>query len=201
MPIYHRYKLIHIHIPKCGGTSIEKFMGISFIWPIPYIEYSWGLYKTHELQHITCTEMLDLNIISRDKFKSYFKFAVIRNPYERMVSAICGAKKISDIKTFRYLLKYSDLSHVHYDPQAPFIYDKDGNLQVDRVIRFENYGKEVIDLLTNITGNKIISKKHNSNYHKTNYMSYYDTESLGIVNKMYARDFELLGYDMIYTPV
>ena len=64
--ISHQYKCIFIHIPKTGGTSIENVLSQ---------DKSKG--SDHRLLHeySNCSD-----------FDSYFKFAVVRNTYDRIWS-------------------------------------------------------------------------------------------------------------------
>ena len=61
-------KLIFVHIPKTGGTSIKKSLGIT--------NRSLGYHKRAN----------DIKKEIPDKWKNYFKFSVVRNPYDRVYS-------------------------------------------------------------------------------------------------------------------
>ena len=197
MTIYHKYKLIHVHIPKCGGQGVEPSLGVFFELDKIYFEYSWGLYKHYELQHLTCQQMLNLNIISKKLFDRYYKFAVIRNPYERLISAITWLYKVSDIDKVReYAKKINYESVLHVKPQHLFLYDKDGNIMVNEVFKMEKYQK-MIDMLKEKTGKSIDNVKHNASNRKKDYMVYFDQELLDFTNNFYAKDFELLGYEKV----
>lgn len=60
-------QLIFIHVPRTGGTTIESLFG----------------------QPMCDTSPADAIIqkIGVNKYKSYFKFAVVRNPFDRLVSS------------------------------------------------------------------------------------------------------------------
>jgi hypothetical protein len=79
MPIFDN-KITFIHIPKCGGTSIEKFLldngySISLFSPEGSI-----FINGHTPQHCTYKELKELNLLT-DKI-----FTVIRPEIERVVS-------------------------------------------------------------------------------------------------------------------
>ncbi|HMB01981.1 MAG TPA: sulfotransferase family 2 domain-containing protein, partial [Spirochaetota bacterium] len=61
------YKLIQIHIPKTGGSSIQRF-----IYGLPRIK----------APHRKSLQILE-NI---SRYKDYFTFAVVRNPLDRIIS-------------------------------------------------------------------------------------------------------------------
>lgn len=71
--IHHGLKCIFIHIPRTGGTSIEDFFG-KHVWPM-------GGKKA--CQHITARHAKK---IYAEWWDDYFKFSMIRNPYDLAVS-------------------------------------------------------------------------------------------------------------------
>ncbi|MDY7009062.1 MAG: sulfotransferase family 2 domain-containing protein [Cyanobacteriota bacterium] len=118
--ISDRYKCIFIHIPKTTGSSIEDV-----IFPHPRSEEQfWGLpnkYQTGCLRHLM-VKHIKLEV-SSDIFKSYFKFTVIRNPWDKAVSQFCYTQQkrpdllkllnLSKSSSFQeYLHKISEKNHV-----------------------------------------------------------------------------------------
>jgi hypothetical protein len=70
--ISHDYKCIFVHIMRCAGTSVEQWICQSDWW---FIE--------HQTKHLLTSQARSLY---RDDWDSYFKFAIVRNPFDRMVS-------------------------------------------------------------------------------------------------------------------
>ena len=66
-----RNKLIMIHIPRTGGTTIEKMSGFS-------------IHNERPDKHWSGKEIYDR--IGVGRWSSYFKFSIIRHPAERMRS-------------------------------------------------------------------------------------------------------------------
>ena len=106
MPISHDYKCLFIHIPRTGGTSFRKILGIDK-------ENEFSLSKSLELingkgllsmcnrnpelpshkvprvlhkEHLCMKHIFQLNIIDRNIFDEYLKFAFIRNPWDKALS-------------------------------------------------------------------------------------------------------------------
>lgn len=80
MVVCHQKKCIFIHIPKCAGTSIEQFIKDHGRNDLQFI----GLYQNRSLHHLTAIE---LKIIIKEQiFHHYYKFSVVRNPYDRLLS-------------------------------------------------------------------------------------------------------------------
>ena len=63
--ISDKHKLIFIHIPKCAGCSIEK------------------IFNSSMMDHQTALEIKSKHA---EKWNSYFKFTIVRNTWERLVS-------------------------------------------------------------------------------------------------------------------
>ena len=87
MPILHSAKIIFVHIPKTGGGSIEKSLGIYGSDNngnlTPDLSILYGKYKNKFLQHLTISEIKERNI---KDFESYKKISFVRNPYDKIIS-------------------------------------------------------------------------------------------------------------------
>ncbi len=87
MPIIDSRKLIFFHIPRCGGTSIERYFNTSGK------DQLHGVISKNKaritLHHLTPSEMLTHGYIDRHRFSSYTKFTIIRDPFDRIFSDYC----------------------------------------------------------------------------------------------------------------
>jgi hypothetical protein len=89
--ILEDYKLLFIHIPRTGGTSVEKFFEFkshdNLLSGRPPTVYNG--------QHFTLSEYAEkINV------EKYFKFTIVRNPWDRLLSW--------------YLWSYADLIYFQY---------------------------------------------------------------------------------------
>jgi hypothetical protein len=96
VPVFHSDKIIHIHVPRCGGTSInallwarEKNRVGKLATQSPNYHHLYGVHRlggsrTMELDHLDYCEMR--RSVSPWVWKSYRKFAVVRHPWDRFVS-------------------------------------------------------------------------------------------------------------------
>src|SRR3989338_1034910 len=195
MPIYHSYRVIYIHIPKTGGTSIEKYFGQQFSISKVYPEFLWGndREKGVIMHHLTCQQMLTLGYVSTETFSSYLKFAIVRNPYDRLVSEYhLSPKWRKNYPTFADFVRAlpHNINTLHFMPQHTFICDANGNLMVDKVIKFENYSREVQELLDSVGILRAnTDQKYNDREHKP-WHTYYTDELYSIVHSVYQKDFE-----------
>ena len=101
MPLSHKYKCLFIHIPRTGGTSFRQMLNIDE--EVGNLEYlnTMGLMPVQNNQshlpshtkprvlhkeHLCLKHMAQLNLISKEVFDNYYKFAFVRNPWDKVVS-------------------------------------------------------------------------------------------------------------------
>lgn len=214
MPISHDKKLIFIHIPKTAGTSIEKALDLH------HIENFFSFKRCHESmphivdlfsgseknrvyattpQHLTASQ---LKVVLGKTFDEYEKFAVVRNPYDRMVSEyhytqtnpnqrLNEFKRISFAKFVRKALQLPEmvrhsLFDSHLNTQCSFLHDSLGFSLVENVFKFES----LIDVFNRYNLKLLHERKSN----RKPFIEYLDDDSKRLINDAYAIDFETFGY-------
>jgi len=218
MPIIHSIKTIFIHIPKAGGTSIETVLCDFPLFRYQLVnKYNWyGNIKNdetkYELDHSTMA-YLKRNCKYYDN--SYFSFAIVRNPYARLVSEYhyCKyqysrfIKKLDSFKDFvyelkdkfDYVLKNKEKDHLyvsHYLPQYLFTHNYRKVKIVNKIYKLENLNEEWTDICEILDIDKeLVRTEKNASKFKYNYEDYYDDELKNIVYMMYKDDFEVFNYE------
>jgi|CryBogDrversion2_2_1035213.scaffolds.fasta_scaffold35579_2 hypothetical protein len=176
MPVSHKYKIIFIHIPKCGGTTIDHLLDI--------IDYSD--------QHYTLLQLK--NKLNPDIFNGYKKITVVRNPYTRLLSEYVFRSRFITRQplTFeQYIHKGSEYLNT---TQSAFLYNEQGNLNsINTIYKFENMNT-CIDDINIITGKSGYVHLNKSTYTKP-VEEYYTPELREIVYNTYKEDFINFGYD------
>lgn len=187
------FESIFIHIPKTGGSSIFE-----------------TLFSKKSNGHIRWNQYKQAN---NKKFQKYFKFAVVRNPWDRLVSAFFYLKKggmhsidkqwakenIDEFTSFeefvkRWLNKKNIYSGVHFKPQSYWICNENKKIMVDFIARLETIDQDFLFISNKIGSNKKIIKKLNTSP-RLEYRKYYDDNTKNIVHNIYKDDIELFGYD------
>jgi hypothetical protein len=135
MPIFNQ-DITFIHIPKCGGTSIENFVIEKGLNVSLYRKDLSVLINDHTPQHCTFSEIEKLGLLTEKIF------TVVRSDLDRVISEFFYIKKYrksfkGEFKTFDEFL---DL----------FLSDKNSRL-------FDSHNKKCIDFLLNEEG--IIDKR------------------------------------------
>jgi hypothetical protein len=190
---------IFIRNPKCATISIRN-VGKRLGFRIDEKDY-----------HQTALEWKQM----LPDYDDHFKFTVVRNPYDRLLSGylfICRRKlpKHREILS-RYgtnfekfvtgldrdfKMKLTDVDMVTW-PQKTWLTDEQGNVIVDKIGHFEDLGNFWKNLCQEKDWQFIPLPKSNATRHGP-WTNYYTSEMKEIVQNQYREDFELLDYDMYY---
>ena len=204
MPVFHEHKIIFFHIGKTGGFSIEKALGLGQLdYRVFDDRVVHGLNKGVMTQHARPGYVRD--IVGDDIFNEYYKFTIVRNPWDRMVSAYhylydFHVKKFGDFPTWlkhKYdmvtMNKYKEGSH--YTPQIEFTHE-DGVQVVDYIGRFEQLNESFDYICKKVDISNISLPMLNKSKHKKkSYIEYYTPETVKLVEEMYCEDIIEFGYE------
>lgn len=199
MPIFHEHKAIFVHIPKTAGTTILRMFGYS---EVPNNDMFYHMDDFFEYDHASAQL-----IKSREPeiYNYCYKFAIVRNPYDRLVSEYCWKKKDKDVRSvdvenmafadfikylyvnFDYIQAKSQKEKSHFIPQSNFVLDD------VEIFKFEEIDK-LIGYLVKKYELPVPVEKYNSTQHEY-FLNYYDDSLKSMVYDMYRTDFLLFGYD------
>ncbi len=208
MPLFHSKKVLFLHNPKTGGTTIEKVFDLDVtrenLFTIGDVKY----FSKHQcsLQHLSYIELK--RRIPSDIFDSYYKFTFVRNPWDRIVSTYCWDKR--EFKTFEKFVDFVETLYNKYTVETltdfpefsikycahlypQYIYTGEG---VD-VYRYENFTSEMSKIMgrfniSDPTLGKDIPLINSSSH--GHYSSYYNDRTREVVRKIYAEDIRRFGY-------
>ena len=185
-------RCIFVHIPRTAGTSFGRAL--------------YGLDYSHPL--------LDYFVAyDRTLVEQYFKFAVVRNPWDRFVSAfgkmqLLEAKGLIDptlrywkklgIQTFDQLVEALEipskrrvLQHIiFFRPQSEMLFRSE--YELDFIGRFEKLN-DCIATVEDALGTRLNLGVHNSSERKP-YTSYYRRRQIEVVGRFYEEDVKRLSY-------
>ena len=210
MPISHEDKIIFVHIPKTGGASIEKSLGIfgndNNGNLEPNFEILYGQTKDKILQHLKIEEIKKLK---KKEFETFKLVSFVRNPYERVLSKYYHDVKIArpdkpgstrDCNNFNdWIIKHQRGLSKFLRTQYSYVYDKNGNNLADFIGKFENFENDV-QIIKEKLGLKAKLEHKNKNPIKKDidWLSEYTQQGLEIVNRTYLCDFKVFNYEMKY---
>ncbi len=158
--------------------------------------------------------------IPLEKWQTYFKSCIVRNPYDRAISSYEFLtqrygdrrghpdldKKECDFKYFfknEERLNSNGYMHFHaYASQSQNIRDSKYGIKMDFIGKYENLEWDLMEILKKIGITKFPHLKmvknniHINKSKKNTITSYYDEETLKIVNELFKEDFEQFDYPM-----
>ena len=135
-----------------------------------------------------------------EQFDSFFKFAFVRNPFDRFVSYCSfmtrakGEFQANPKAVMAYFLQNPPWKHVLFWPQHRFIDDEHGRLLTDYVGRVEEMQQCYDEIAARIGLPATKLGKVNTSARR-DYREYYGPRLIDGVSKLYGRDLELFGYE------
>ncbi len=175
------YRFVWFRVPKAGTNTI------------------FNILENHAAHTIRPSK----TIFRSRRYKDYFKFAFVRNPWDRAVS--CYLDKVKrkrmdfyrkcydkDFEYFINFIKRKDLRFCdrHIKLQC-LIFPMKG---VDFIGRFENFEEDLKFVLNKLGINISEVPRLNAGKKGENYISYYNDETKRIIEEKYKKDIELFGY-------
>jgi chondroitin 4-sulfotransferase 11 len=199
--ICHKHRWIFVHIQKTGGDSIRAALGVELNDP-------------HKRR--TAPE---LRAIYGDAiWQSSYKFAFVRNPWDRLVSwwtmidalrprfeagevfNVFQTYVLSRAKTFEDFLTRCDEEVADVDGskhifrnQIDYLTDHSRHLIVDFVERFERLQEDMSKVAREIGMGTLVLPRINVSQHK-HYSEYYTQDSANLVANRCRKDLSLFGY-------
>ena len=206
MLISKKNNFIFVHIYKNAGTSITNALS-----PFALSQWQGIVHKALKKArlsspfkpqpfhaHIKASEIIES--IGREKFNSYFSFAIVRNPWDWQVSLYKYMLKnethhqhelVTKLGGFDEYIKWSCENKVRY--QKDFIYDNNNELLVNYVGRFESLGADFEQICSRIGVAASLPKLNVSNTKP--YQEFYNEKTRELVRRTFNPDIELFEYN------
>ena len=216
MPVSDQYRCLFVHIPKTGGTSIEKTLGMfrdrvdqqdaCAMFGNIELKATFPVAPVSDfLQHLTLQEAL---LFDRDnnRLHEYFKFTWVRNPWDRMVSAFSNKDQnllemarhqgieLAGATFDEFVAMTGTIRHSHLMPMSHYLQPGESGMGVDFIGRFENFATDFERLCTLIGASVPLPHENRSRSTRDHYRSYYSDWSRTEIAKRYELDAGLFGY-------
>ena len=199
-------KLVFVHIQKTGGSTVSRLLE----------QHIPDLYTVGARHEFAVQGMREL-----EDWDEYFKFAFVRNPWERLVSWYSMVRKFEENqdwrlqRTFNKLLRYAHDNSSTFEEfiynctdeveikdgvyysfaynQLDYVTDENGRLLVDFIGRLETFEKDIREVLGRI-GIELKTVPHKNRSTHRHYSTFYTPETEMIVRERFKRDIEYFGY-------
>ena len=178
---------VFIHIPKCGGTSVERALGV------PLTNHDTALERRKKL--------------GEARWARRVKFAVVRNPYARIASSFFywRAKKDAGLDHWRNQfadwLQHFEIVHKEDGLEKPiksqvwWTSDEQGAPLLDFTCRLEHIEEDLMPV-TKALGRDIRLPKVNVNPHLVDYDQLHNERTRAMTREIYPEDFERFKYEV-----
>lgn len=207
-------KYIFVHIPKTGGTSLTLALedrakrGDIIISDTPKGKRRRQRVKKFQEQtdkrlwkHSTLADLE--SIVTPEEMREYFVFAMVRNPWDRLVSYYHWLRmqnfehrmvRLAKMTTFQTFV-----THVYTQkqmlawPYSKYTMGSDGTQYATKFIRLEQWRPDMSGLIEHLGFTPGIGRTNRSLRHP-DYRTYYTDETAELVSNICARDIQQFGY-------
>jgi hypothetical protein len=205
---------IFVWIPKAAGTSVAAALeqrGAQTLLSVEAIKKFFRNRGVVTFGHIYLPALVQAGLVSEEFMAKAVKFAIVRNPYDRLISLF------EYLKRLRYLPKTSTFNiFCHYlqvrafekvglsnhdglsqlNSQVTWLIDSSGTLTIDKIYRYEQLSSSWPELWANIgfQGEAPILPKLNTSEARRKPEDYFSANTVKVVQEAYHDDFEILGY-------
>ena len=144
------------------------------------------------------------NQLGGNRFKAYFKFGFVRNPWDRVVSLYMRNEGVQSrhaetFESFVRKLRYSSATCIHPSPhinQLDWFVDPSGNVVADYIGKFETLHQDWSVIRRRLGGDlpEILPNAKINPHKEKHYSVYYSDETRSIVAERFSLDIEYFGY-------
>lgn len=220
--VSHTNKFVFIHIPKNAGSSVssvfEPYASRHSIdckltrSSVDIISQNTGVNLYRMLNGRIIAEHASLNEVTNYfpeiKSDNYYKFAIVRNPWDMVVSSYHYNRNHSKSRFLRTYywkirkLKFREWIDFHQDfLEQGFIktqsdmcrMNDQGPIDIDTLVRFEDLEKGINRVFDDL-GIPAVKVPRRNNSKRTSYRNAFDTESAKVVAKLYEEDLDNFKY-------
>jgi hypothetical protein len=206
MIVSHRHRFIFAAVPKTGTHAVRQAlreqMGDEDVEQVGLFvnrRFPWAELAAIQHGHLSLRQVRPY--LGEDAFGGYFKFAFVRNPFDRFVSYCAFMLRGGDVfqrqprEVMRHFLFVEPPEqHILFQPQASLLVGEDGRtLLTDEIGRVEDMQGSYDAICARIGIPSRPLDRVNGSSHG-DYRRYYDQSLIDGVAARYALDLQLFGY-------
>jgi hypothetical protein len=204
--ISHRHRFIFAAVPKTGTHSVRQALreqlgeaDVEQVGLFVNKRFPWPDLAAIQHGHLSLGQVRPY--LGEEAFGAYFKFAFVRNPFDRFVSYCAFMLRGGDLFQQRprevmghFLFEDPPENHILFRSQASLLVDDDGKtLLTDSIGRVEDMQSSYNEICSRI-GIAFRPLDRVNGVRHGDYRDYYDQALIDAVAARYAQDLELFGY-------
>lgn len=206
MIISHEHRFVFTAIPKTGTHSVRQalrdHMAESDLEQVGlFVDKRFPFEELARISHGHISLQQIRPFLGDEAFARYFKFAFVRNPFDRFVSYCAfmtranGAFLANPQAVMHHVLFVQPPEqHILFQPQQAFLVDPDGRLLSDMVGRVEQM-QASYDAICERIGIPTTTLGQVNSSRRGGYRDYYDARTRDEVARRYRGDLDLFGYE------
>jgi hypothetical protein len=177
-------QLIFVHIARTGGTSIEAALAGQDWWHI-----------SPHTKHLSARQLRSQ--VGEEKWANYFKFSLVRNPWDRVVSMFSTGWWMSDDRQqdaeaeFKYFIE--NLAPHPNEKYASLMYSEIINEKLDMIIRYETLQDGFDKVCKAINREPVVLGREESR-ERLHYSVYYNDTTRRQVGELFKQDIKDYQY-------
>tara|TARA_B110000503_G_C7131535_1_gene406983 strand:- start:263 stop:895 length:633 start_codon:yes stop_codon:yes gene_type:complete len=205
--VNHSKKWIFFHLYKCGGNSLRDTLNNAFKGQTIEMQGVHNLPKDLKLDFD--------NNLGKGVFESYYKFTIIRNPFDFYLSTYLYCKRFANhflyneiheknLTLFDFIATYDRVRNEQRNAQegtnkvctlSEYVDDDNGKCLVDYIGRLETINESYSDICKSLGIEKDLVPFKNVNADRSkDYKQYYNEETINRVTQLFHKDLERFNY-------
>ncbi|MEM7167109.1 MAG: sulfotransferase family 2 domain-containing protein [Planctomycetota bacterium] len=190
---FHYHRTIFVHVPKTGGVSISRAL--------------FGHLGGGHTTAATYQRLLGSH------YDRYFRFAFVRNPWDRIYSAYCflcdggfdpadeqwavaHEEQLQSFESFvmEWLTPLTMEKKLHFLPQSHFLKNRAGVVDLDFLGRFEQLEEGFAEVCSQLDVTATL-RHHNASRRDSEYRDAYSIPMRNRIAELYAEDVDRFDYE------
>ena len=205
MIVSHRHRFIFVAVPKTGTHSVRQALR-GHLGPDDIEQVGLFVDKRFPFEDLAAIRHGHLGLmqvrphLGEEAFASYFKFAFVRNPFDRFVSYCAFMTREQGFfdrdprgVMREILFGLRPLQHILFRPQHELLVDDEGSMLADFVGRVEDM-QASYDVACDRIGIARQELQQVNNSRRGDYRQYYDPQLIAGVEALYRKDLDMFGY-------